>query len=115
MYVLTWRAQVSRQLDWGKKLFNESEKLTLKLANGTLCSVRWIEGFVTAASLPSYVIVFVLRCRCPHWPRIYSALITDCGCMLINGVIPKDKNRQGFDVSAWQSSVVTYSLGDDPR
>lgn len=71
-------------------------------------------AFMTTASLQSYVIIFVLRHRCPPWPRIHYALITDCGSMLISVVVPKDKNRQGSDVSAWQSSVVTYSLGDDP-
>lgn len=58
--------------------------------------MRWFQGFETAASLQSYVLLFVLRCRCPRWPRIYSALITDCGCMLINGMVPKIKTDRAL-------------------
>lgn len=118
MYVLTWRAQVSRQLDcWGGGggLFIESGKTNLETGKcNSLFSDVVSSLHDGATSLPSYVIGFVLRCRCPPWQRIYSALITDCGCMLINSVVPKDKNRRAFDVSVWQSPVVPSSLGDDP-
>lgn len=96
----------------GKKSFQWEWKTNLETDKWS--SLFSEMAFMTTASLQSYVIIFGLRCRCPPWPRIYSALITDCGCMLINVIVPKDKNRQGSDVRAWQSSMVTYSLGDDP-
>ena len=74
-----------------KKTFQrEREKLTLKMTNGTLCSVRRFQAFVTAPSLPSFCYGFCSRLEMPrHWPRIHSALITDCGCMLINDCCSK--------------------------
>jgi len=39
---------------------------------------------------------FVLRRGRPRRPSLHPALITDCGCAIINGVAPDDKNTRGF-------------------
>lgn len=39
---------------------------------------------------------FLFPCYgCPHRPGVDSALITDGACILINGILPKDKDRRG--------------------
>lgn len=96
MYILTCRVKVSRQLKSEKKKdFWTSGKPNLETGKWIYYTVK--NGFEPFWRWRDYwVIVSVLHGGCPYGPRIYSALITDCGCPLINNVIPKDKNRKGF-------------------
>lgn len=96
MYILTCRVKVSRQLKSEKKKdFWTSGKPNLETGKWIYYTVK--NGFEPFWRWRDYwVIVSILHGGCPYGPRIYSALITDCGCPLINNVIPKDKNRKGF-------------------
>lgn len=92
MHVWTWRAQVSRQLYCGEG--GGEENFSMREGKTNLETDKWSSLFSeTVSSLRDGAVITEFFCHgfCfsagempSHWPRIRSALITDCGCMLIN-------------------------------